>query len=436
MKKYMFIVLFMLVGVSKAQEITTFMKNGGWCWYQDPRVLINNGKLIIGGVDGQNGDVRLGVFDLVSKKIEGAVVLHDKFQKDDHDVPALYVRPDGSLLAMWAKHANEKIHYYNSSSPTDYLKWGDRKEFHHNYEHKTGVTYMNLYYLENEDLLYNFFRDGLNFNPTYMTSKDQGETWGNRTHFIANDVGGRQRPYTRYAQIDKNTIGISYTDGHPRQYGNSLYYAVFKEGTFYTIDGAKIKDLSDGPLHTSDGEKIYTGSETKEKPVDCESVPNSAWTCAMGKDAKNNPRIGYSLYLNNNDHRFRIASWDGEEWNDREIAYAGKCLYTKESSYTGLMAFDPEDPTKVYISTDVDPTTGEDLEGTHEIYVATIGATDSISTIKWDAITTNSEYRNIRPIVVANNGYKALVWLSGPWNTYKDYDVDVKGIILEHPQKN
>jgi hypothetical protein len=28
--------------------ITPFMKDGGWCWYQDPRVIIKNGKLIIG----------------------------------------------------------------------------------------------------------------------------------------------------------------------------------------------------------------------------------------------------------------------------------------------------------------------------------------------------------------------------------------------------
>jgi len=412
---------------------TLFMKDGGWCWYQDPRVVINNGKLVIGGVSGVSGDVHVGIFDLKSEKIDGDVMLYKDFQADDHDTPAFYVRPNGSILAVWAKHAGEKVHYYNISSPDNYLKWGDRKEFVHNYDYKSGVTYMNLYYLKNEGKLYNFFRDGLNFNPSFITSSDFGETWGGRTHFIANDVNGRQRPYARYIQCNDSTIGISYTDGHPRNYGNSLYYVEFHNGAFFNVDGSKIMDLSDGPLHTSEAEKIYKGSETSKKSVGYESVPNSAWTCSMAKDGANHPYIGYTLYMNNNDHRFRIATWNGKKWNDREIAFAGKCLYLRESSYTGLMTFDPEDPSRVYISTDVNPSTGEDLGGKHEIYTAKIGAKDDVSTIKWKAITSGSDNRNIRPIVVAKDGYKVLLWLNGSWNKYTDYNVNVLGIILERP---
>ena len=409
------------------------MHDGGWCWYQDPRAIIANGKLVIAGLDGQTGDVRLGVFDLDSEEIEGEVVLHGHLEIDDHDVPALYARPDGSILAMWAKHGREKIHYYSISNPRNYLEWGERREFHHVYDHRAGVTYMNLCYMENEGRLYNFFRDGPTYNPYFITSADHGETWGNRTHFISNDVSGRQRPYTRYLQLNEKTVGISYTDAHPRDYGNSLYYAQFRNGAFYKVDGTKIRDLKDGPLRTSEGEKIFKGSETNEKPLEYESVPNSAWTCATGKDWQDNPHIGYSLYLDNSDHRYRIASWDGKKWNDREIAFAGKCLYLRESSYTGLMAFDPEDPTKVYISSDVDPSTGEDRGGTHEIYAATIQADDDVSTIRWEAVTSGSGHRNIRPIVVSGEGYKVLLWLHGPWHTFTNYDVDVAGMILERP---
>ncbi|WP_071797471.1 glycoside hydrolase family 88 protein [Labilibacter marinus] len=415
-------------------DYTTFMTNGGWCWYQDPRAIINDGKLIIAGLDGQNGDVNLGVYDLLGDSVQGQVTLHKELQVDDHDVPALYARSDNSILAVWAKHGNEKIHYYNISSSDDYLQWGERMQHNHEYDDHRGVTYMNLYYLKNEGKLYNLYRDGETYNPAFITSDDEGKTWGNRTHFIANDVTGRQRPYCRYAQPDENTIGISYTDAHPRQYGNSVYYAQYRDSAFYTVDGTKIKDLKDGPLRTSEGEKIYKGSETKLKPAGCESVPNSGWTCAMGQDANGNPHIGYSLYLSNSDHRYRIASWDGEKWNDREIAYAGNCLYYVESSYTGLMAFDPEDPTKVYISTDVNPSTGEDLGGKHEIYGATIGASDDISNIPWEAITSGSTQRNIRPIVVAKEGYKALLWLHGDWNTFVNYDVNVVGKVLEFPK--
>ena len=293
---------------------------------------------------------------------------------------------------------------------------------------------MNIYHNKNEGKLYNFFRDGLNFNPSFISSNDYGETWGNRTHFIANGVEGFQRPYARYLQVDENTIGVSYTDAHPRDFGNNLFYVEFSNNTFYNVDGTKIKSLEEGPLRTPQAEKIYTGSDTKEKPIINESVPNSAWTCAMAKDKQNNPHIGYTLYLNDSDHRYRITSWDGEKWNDREIAYAGKCLYKVESSYTGLMTFDPNDPTHVYISTDVNPSTGKDLGGNHEIYSAKINATDNISTIKWKALTSKSPYRNIRPIVVANEGYKVLLWLYGPWNDYFNYDTNVIGVILEKPE--
>ncbi|WP_139956920.1 glycoside hydrolase family 88 protein [Flavicella sediminum] len=417
--------------VEENSNALTFMKDGGWCWYQDPRAIINNGKLVIGGVSGQSGDVKVSVYDLDKKSDQGTVILDKNFQVDDHDVPAFYARPDGSVLSVWARHANENKHYYSISSTTDYTQWGEKQTFVHEYKGRGGVTYMNLHYLENEKTLYNFFRDGPSFNPSYITSKDHGKTWGNRTHFIADDVEGRQRPYARYIQKDENTVGISFTDGHPRAYGNSLYYAEFRNGTFYNVDGTKIKEANGEPLRTPEAEKLYVGSETKKKPHGFESVPNAAWTCAMGKDAENNPHLGYTLYLSNEDHRFRINSWNGSKWVDREIAYAGTCLYTMESSYTGLMAFDPEDPTRVYISTDVNPSTGEKMNNIHEIYTAKIKEADDISTIKWEAITENSSFRNIRPIVVANEGHKVLIWLSGPWKSFVNYASDVKGIVLK-----
>ncbi len=416
---------------SNSSEFITFMEDGGWCWYQDPRAIIHNGKLVFGGLSGQSGDVKIGVYDLEKNENKGAVVLDKNFEVDDHDVPALYAKPDGSIYAMWAKHGKEKIHYFNSSSPDNYLEWGTKKELVHKYKEKFGVTYMNLYYLENKELLYNFYRDGATYNPAFKTSLDHGETWSASNHFIEDEIEGRQRPYARYFQKNQNTVGISFTDGHPRQYGNSLYYAEFSNDSFYNVDGTKIKTIKEGALKTSEAEKVYIGSETRKKPKGFESVPNSSWSCATTKDEKGRPHLGYSLYLSNEDHRFRIASWNGQKWLDREIAYAGKSLYTMESSYTGLMAFDPDDVSQVYISTDVDPNTGKDLGGLHEIYTAKIGLEDNITTIKWKAITSNSTHRNIRPIVVAGEGHKVLLWLNGPWSSFINYKVDVKGIILK-----
>jgi hypothetical protein len=147
-------------------------------------------------------------------------------------------------------------------------------------------------------------------------------------------------------------------------------------------------------------------------------------------DGKGHTHIGYTLYRNNTDHRYRIASWNGAAWIDREVAYAGKCLYTKESSYTGLITLDPADPARGYISADVDPSTGKDSGGKHEIYTATVGPADDVSSIHWKPVTSGSSVRNIRPVVVAGEGYKVVLWLRGPWNTFKDYNSDVVGFVV------
>lgn len=408
--------------------LTTFMQDGGWCWYQDPRAIISNGKLVVGGLSGTNGDVKVSIYDLTTQKDLGTVVLHPRFQTDDHNVPALYARPDGSVLAVYAKHSNEPIHYYRISDPDDYLQWSEEQQFHHDYDAKRGVTYMNLHHLADEDLLYNFFRDGPTFNPSFITSADHGQTWGNRTHFISDEVDGTHRPYARYLQRNADTVGITFTDAHPRNYGNSLYYADYRDGAFYRVDGSKIKDLTAGPLTTSEAERVFAGSGILTDGTSDKSAPRSAWTSSATSDADGHPHIGYTLYLSNDDHRYRLASWDGSQWHDREIAMGGTCLYPRESSYTGLITIDPDDPRKVYISTDVHPTTGNHL-ATHEVFTATVDLNDDISTIAWQPLTTNSPHRNIRPVVATGDGYRAVLWLRGPWRTYVDYESNIVGYI-------
>lgn len=427
----------------KDKAPTEFMKDGGWCWYEDPRAIIHNGRLIIGGISGQSGDIKVGVYDLASNKKLGTTVLDAGFEVDDHNSPVFYARPDGSILAFWAMHGKENKHYYSISDTKDYTKWSARKTYVHDFELPEGskwggVTYMNLYSIKNQGLLFNFFRDGPTYNPTFFTSADDGETWSKvSTHFIGDEVKGRQRPYARYMQVNENRIGISFTDGHPRNYGNSLYYAEFDGINFYNVDGSKIKDLANGALVTSEAEKIYKGSEVlQEKPEGYGSVPNAAWTCELEKDKKENPYIAYTLYNSPEDIRFRLANWTGKNWNDREIAYAGKGLYTREDSYSGLMALDPDDPTKVFISSPVDPATGESKGGKHEIYMAQLKNSDKTETIEWEQLTFNSAYKNIRPIVVSGDGYKVVLWLGNkPWRHFQDYESDVVGYVLERPKK-
>lgn len=418
----------------KGMAYTTFMKDGGWCWYQDPRAIIHDGKLFMGSVKGHDtGPALVGVYDLAENRPLGTVLMQDNFDHDDHNSPVFHVRPDGSVLATYAKHNRDRFHYSRISKPSDPLNWSE--EFRHERSSpnpRDKVTYMNLLELKNEGRLYNFYR-GIDFNPTFVTSKDHGETWTEPVHFFKNEVGGRHRPYARYAGNGVDTVHVSITDAHPRNYGNSIYYFQFRDGKFFNANGSLIKALRDGPLLPSESELVFKGSETEIKPKGYESVPFSAWTSSIAIDAQGFPHIGYTLYLNNSDHRYRIASWNGKQWIDREVAFAGKHLYPRESSYTGLITLDPTDPGSVFISSDVDPATGQDSGGKHEIYTAKIGPDDDIGTIEWKALTADSEHRNIRPVVVAGDGFKVVLWLSGPWNEYRDYYSEVAGLMLESP---
>ena len=404
--------------------LKTFMDDSGWCWFQDPRAIITDDKLIVGGVSGHGlGDAAAGVYDLTDAEILGRVTLHPDFDHDDHNSPVFYARPDGSLLTVYARHSTENKHYYRISDPEDYLQWGKEQVI----EQPEPVTYMNLYPLASEGKLYNFYR-GIKWNPTYVTSADHGETWGESYHLIQNEVEGVHRPYARYTGDGKDTIGISFTDAHPRDYGNSIYYAEFRNGNFYRADGTFIKNLkNDGPLKPSEAEKVFQGGNGPFRTLDL-SAEQSAWTSAITFDSQGFPHIAYSLYLANDDQRYRLASWDGAQWHDREIAYAGSRLYDREASYTGLITLDPQNPQHVVISTDVDPSSGVPLGGKHQVFRATVDQQDDTGSIVWQRLSKDDNQHNIRPMVVRGDKHSVIMWLQGQYNTYTDYDLDAVGL--------
>lgn len=412
---------------------TVFMEEGGWCWYQDPRAIVHKGHLIIGSVQGTgSGPALIGIYDLSRGKRLGSFVARDNFDRDDHNSPVFYPRPDGSVLAMYARHGREQVHYYRISDRQNYLEWG--KEMRIEYpdflgKKPDGVTYMNLFHMSAEGKLYCFFR-GLEFNPCLVTSADQGRTWEGATHFIRSEIKGRHRPYVRYAGNSVDRIHLSFTDAHPRNFGNSIYYALFRAGKFYKADGTFIKDLKlNGPLLPSQADLVFQGGGQFDGGKHGLSASNSAWTSSMVYDADGHPHIGYSYYLSNTDHRYRIASWDGSKWIDRQVAYAGKCLDDRESSYTGLITLDPVDPSVVFISTDVDPTSGTDSGGQHEIYRAQVGGSDDVDSIEWDAVTQNSPVRNIRPVILRDGDKRVVLWNRGDFVTFVNYQLDTVGFV-------
>jgi len=395
-----------------------FARNGGWCWFQDPRAVIHDGKLIVGSVSGSGpraGDVRCSVYDLEADRDLGTFILHSKLEADDHDTPAFYARPDGRVLAMYAYHSGP-THFFRLSEPGDPTRWGAEQRF----EHAHGISYMNLYHLPGENTLYDFYRDSRGtYCPAYLTSKDHGSTWEPGGQLIFHGLKGRHRPYPRYFS-DGEWIHVSFTEAHPQEYrdGCGIYYAKFQAGRFHRADGSLIKDIrQDGPLLPREADVVFKGGSQR-----------NAWTSSIATDSHGRVFVAYSVRRSASDHRFRYAVWDGSRWTDHEVAYAGAGLYPRAYDYTGLITIDPTDPRRVYFSTNVDPIHGTcSASGKHEMLAGT--TPDFGKTWKFKSLTRNSPATNMRPVCVAGEKHVAVLWMRGRYSTYTDYHTDIVGFV-------
>lgn len=419
------------------QPVLKLSDDGGWCWYQDERAIIHDGKLIVGTIaagtkdPNRKGDVELIVHDFAAGKTD-RLTLHDKIGLDDHNVPAFETLPDGRVLVIFATHGAKNCFWYRISEPNNPLKWSETKTFAPT--EKSSVTYSNIFRLPGENhRIYNFYRGyAASFKPSYAFSDDMGQTWQNGGIVINVPSQFKHRPYAKYASNGQDTIHIVYTEGHPRDFNNNVYHVFYKAGKLHDSKGSVLAELAKGLERPEQGTKLFTGNEL-----------NVAWTQDVHLDPQGRPVVAFGVQKDpkvlppghpesGQDLRYHYARFDGQSWTQNEIAYAGTRLYPKEDDYAGLICIDPNDINTVCISTNADPKTGKplissaDSQRHWELYKGTTA--DAGKTWAWTAITENSTADNIRPIVPKSDGkHTALLWLRGKLRTYTDYDLEVVG---------
>ncbi|MEX2640055.1 MAG: BNR-4 repeat-containing protein [Balneolales bacterium] len=402
-------------------EPIVFNPDGGWCWFQDERGLIDNGRLVFGSVSSA-GDIIVTHYELGTGQRD-TLNIHPRLQQNDHAQPALMKRPDGRYLMAYSAHNGPHAYSRISSEPGDPTRWLPAEEV----DVGDRATYSNLYHLTGNDRTYNFHR-GIGWHPNVMVSDDQGDSWQYGGRLFAEEG---HRPYMRYASDGSDRIHFITTDGHPRVFANSIYHGYIENDRIFTSTGTGLGRI-DGPdtgRTTSDFTRIFEGDDD-----------NVAWTSDIQLDEEGYPYIGYSVTKDRigageggMDHRYRYARWDGNRWNDFEIAYAGRRLYPREDAYTGLIALHPDNPDMVYISTDAHPETGEPLissadgERHYEIWQGL--TSDRGATWTWRAVTGHSESDNIRPYIVSDGNDWAVLWLRGAYRTYTDYNLEVVGAV-------
>lgn len=436
-------------------ELLLLKQNGGWCWFQDPRAIVHDGRILVGTTAGtidessKAGDIDVTSFDLATRT-SLTFKLHEELQSDDHDSPSLLVLPDGRYLAMYTKHANDRLMRWRvSSRPGDASAWEPERTL--TVSGPGGVTYSNTFVLSAEHgRVYNFFR-AKDQNPFVMTAEaslfvPEFEHTGRLLRWDGTEetyadpakvtgVTELTRPYVRYASLGVDTIHFATTEDHPAAYDNSIYHGYIRGGVVYdsfgaVVDGALADDEAASPVELT---RVFEGD-----------AHHVAWTTDIEIDASGHPYMAFSVQRDGAatretkgaggyDHRFYYARFDGTKWDVHEMARAGARLHAGQDDYTGLVALDPRDPDTVFISTDVDPVTGDPLvsivdgERHHEIFK---GRTrDRGASWEWTPITRDSTADNLRPVIPKWEWHTALLWLRGSYHTMHSYEQDVVGLI-------
>lgn len=434
-----------------AGEVHTLNDNGAWSWFMDERLLADGDKLLVGSVRANGrfpqsdlpgwGNVELATLDLITKTVR-RVVLHERFEQDDHNNPGLLKLADGRYLAAWSKHGQEpRLYYRRSLRPGDPTEWEPIREVATpgagGAFRGDNVTYANPFRLITETNRLYLFHRGVGLDPNYLVSDDGAESWGYGGRLFIGRDG--YSPYVKYAANGRDTIHFVATEDHPRNFDNSLYHGFIRGGRVHDSAGRVMGPLPVGtntPFRAWSFTRIYHGGRT-----------NVAWMCDLHLGSEDRPVVlfttqrdgaGLPQGAGGMDHRLHYARWDGAHWVEHEAAFAGTRLYPGEDDYTGLAALDPQDTSVLYLSTDAHPETGRPLISRasyrrfHELFRGETA--DGGASWKWTEITANSTTDNLRPLVPVwpeANGRTLLVWMRGAYrNNRGEWNTAVTATVL------
>lgn len=435
---------------SVAGELLVLKRNGGWCWFQDERAIVDAGRVLVGTVAGTNrdgssqGDVEVTSYELSSRRSQ-SFRLHRRLQFDDHISPALLRMNDGRYLATYTRHAQDALMRWRvSSRPGDATEWEEEKTL----DVGAAVTYSNLAQLDDQRI-YNFYRSKQS-NPHFMTSTDAAASFrveGRLLSWTRNSPSFDQnkstrtseaKPYARYtvSALPSRAPEIHFitTEDHPRAYDNGVYHGFVREGVLYDSFGQVIdNDIFDGePVELTRLTRIFNGDRDNvawvvDLEVDDDGLPFVAF--AVQKDGRGRAS---KQALGGKDHRYHYARFTGTAWISNEIAFAGGGLYEHEVNYTGLVALARQDPNVLFLSADLDPATGLPLsvgDAGRKFEIFRGDTTDRGRTWTFSQLTRDSKKNNIRPIVPHWNESILLLWLRGEYTTMSRFDLDVVGLL-------
>jgi len=412
--------------VSKGEAYISLTDNGAWCWFSDPRAIYFKGqhrRTYAGWVD-STGNIIVAFYDHDLKRTE-TKVLHQNFEKDDHDNPSLFIDRQGKLMVFYSKHAtSEPIYMVKAKNAEDISEWETAAALKLNdpiaYPGLSDTyTYTNICRLEKEnDKLFLFWR-GADFKPNFSVSDDGGKTWSpGRILILPGRIYKDRRPYLKVASNNKDVIHFAFTDGHPNvEPTNSIYYAKYRNNALHKANGEKIAELSDLPIQPKLADIVYDATKTNEK----------AWIWDVAGTKEGDPVIVYSRFPNDSSHVYYYSIWNNNQWNNYKLVNSGPWFpqtaageREREPFYSGGIVLDHEDPAIVYLSR---------LKNSRfEIEKWT--TSDKGKNWSTEDITSHSENNNVRPFVIRDYSPRdslKVLWMNAEkYIHYTDYHSSVK----------
>jgi len=381
---------------------------GAWSWFADPRAVHHEGahrRTYIGWID-REGSIQITSHDHDSGD-EVVKQLHRRLEVDDHDAPAVLVRPDGHLLVFYSMHSGKAMLYRRSTRPEDVSAWGPEQRLPDNTDGEFGFTYPNPVQLAAEDQrMYLFWRGG-NWNPAYATKDSgQGSSWSHARTMIR--VAG-ERPYVKVVSDNDAVIHFAFTDGHPRNVLTGIYHATYSDGEFRRSDGTPIRSIGSGHFTPAEATRVYDPNPSGVR----------AWIHDVALDDSGAPLMVYARLHADEDHRYVYARWDGSGWVTHPIVNAGGTIAGDggETGYSGGITFDHDDPRRVLLS--------REIAGVHEVELW--NTSDGGASWEHTAVTSGSSVANVRPIAARGrtDGLFDVLWMRGRYTNYTDYGTSI-----------
>jgi len=403
---------------SPGEDYRMLTPDGAWFWLSDPRAVYHEGEHRRTYVAWVNsiGDIRIASYDHDTHE-RTTVTLREALHADDHANPTVVVRPDGRLTVFYSKHRGRWLITQTSTNPEDVTLWGEEDDVGPYTSDTRGHTGPRPVYLPGESNRLMLFWRGPGYD-THLRTSDDGWNWDEQRAFLA---AGETTPYFHVAGDGEAAVHLAISPAHPRADGGErILYCRYHADAVWRADGTRICGMEELPVLLDDCDVVYDGS--------VDGAPAWIWDVA---DAGGAPVIVYATFPAKDDHRYWYARWTSEGWKRHEVTPAGSWFPSgrigtrrHDQYYAGGITLDHTDPSVVYLSRQVD--------GVFEIerWVTPDGG----ATWSSEAVTSGSEYNNVRPVVPRQSVFSSgtaeppstLFWMNGSYVDFGEYSTSIR----------